>query len=500
MGKRERRRKREQAKRKQQRPGTTPASVVFDFPAEGPRLRAVIKPGLDPQVQELARLYWEINEAGKWARTVSSIGDSQWVASTATGASYAVLLGSLCLHCDEPLRVTNRSWAAKVAGTYLDRKNEKYICSDCSAIQEAEAALQREREAEKARVAKEIADAKQAEDRRRLTETLAREEAKDGTDYAVPYRNKAALAFYVALTGYATTAAPGKPLPSISDIGTLAWTGDPQRDADMLSELYACGLLALDPSTPATAFSTSAEDEVTFDLGCARWRMAGGIGTTKTVSQSLSAILRTRPGPEAHEYRSALQHLVEEMEMLDVVAYLDGLLVKKYNYPAVPEARREELTEIVRGGFDAGYTSGQMFCFAWRAADSAAAWKERSGPKIGPPEAASASVTSLGGKIAKAIELRHSIPEYDPPRWHATPVALGALRKVNADVRRVYDRTVMGACDQCDENGITLESRDDGHGRSTVARCVHPKDIPSQREEEALFWSDDEPEDEPVDC
>ncbi|MGW4688546.1 hypothetical protein ACWEPM_27130 [Streptomyces sp. NPDC004244] len=497
MGKRERRRKREQAKRKQHRQ-VAPQPVIFDFPPDKPRLRAVVKPGLDPQVQEIARLYWEINETGKWARTVSSIGDSQWAAATATGVSHAILVDSLCVNCDEPLRVTNRSWAVRVGGTYLDRVNEKYICPDCSAVQKEEAAAERERQTERERVEEERAEAKKAEEQRRFAEMLAREDAKDGTDYDIPFQHKAALALYVALTSYAR-ATPDKPLPSIGDIGDLAWTGDPVRDMDMLSELYDCRLIALDSTTPATSFSISANDRTEFSLRSARWRLAGGLGTARTVSQSASDFLQIQPGPVAHEYRSALHSLVEEMETLNIAAYLNALLVKKYNYPEVPEARREELAEIIRNGFDAGYTSGQMVCFAWRAADSAAAWKERSGPKIGPPEAASASVTSMSGKIAKAIELRHSIPEYDPPRWHITPVALAALRKLKADVRWVYDRSVIAACVKCDENGITLEPQVSEDGRSTVARCIHPRDIPAQQDEETLFWSDDEPEDEPVD-
>lgn len=146
--------------------------------------------------------------------------------------------------------------------------------------------------------------------------------------------------------------------------------------------------------------------------------------------------------------------------------YLDELLVDKYGYPAVPETRRQELAENIRLGLVAGYTPGQMICFAWRAADTAAGWKERNA-RMGPPEASSAAVTILRNKIEKAIEVHHSIPEYDSPRWHQQPVALLALRKLNADVQRVFDRSVIADCPDCDHQGWRETDAE------TLTRCVH---------------------------
>ncbi|MEV6549559.1 hypothetical protein AB0M57_12735 [Streptomyces sp. NPDC051597] len=44
-------------------------------------------------------------------------------------------------------------------------------------------------------------------------------------------------------------------------------------------------------------------------------------------------------------------------------------------------------------------------------------------------------MTSLTGKIDKAIELHHSIPEYETRRWHKGPLALDSFRRLYADIR-----------------------------------------------------------------
>ncbi|WP_217224832.1 hypothetical protein [Streptomyces anulatus] len=172
---------------------------------------------------------------------------------------------------------------------------------------------------------------------------------------------------------------------------------------------------------------------------------------------------------------------MDRLELANITAYLNNLLTKNYGYPEVPEARRQDLTEVIQKGFKHGYTPGQMICFAWRAVDSAAAWKERN-PRMGPPEAASASVTSLSGKIDKAIELHHSIPEYETPRWHKAPLALGSFRRLHADIRWVYNREVIGSCSQCDHQGLKETVRTET-GTRALWRCTHPIEIPAQQQE-----------------
>ncbi|WP_405537501.1 hypothetical protein OG787_32265 [Streptomyces sp. NBC_00075] len=145
----------------------------------------------------------------------------------------------------------------------------------------------------------------------------------------------------------------------------------------------------------------------------------------------------------------------------------------EYRYPEVPPARMHELAALVERGFEQGFTTGQMVCLSWRAADSASSWKELKG--LGPGEASSASVATLEGKILDAIERRQTVPEYDNRPWHLPLPALAPGRDLHTVVAQVRDRRRIGQCGQCDEMGsIDAEEVD---GRTVLRRCLHPSGV-----------------------
>jgi len=389
--------------------------------------------------QRISTLYWEIKDDGTWARTVGSIGVVGDIGAVVAAHSYATLLNCPCANCSEPITVTNRSWANKVGGKNLDVEAPAYLCGECTKIRQQEETERQQRAAEQKRIERE--HEQQAERLQRLVaNVLADEGRKAEPADPLPKDSPLALALYVALISYATRN-PGKPLPSLTSTGPLGWTGDAEQDRELLSDLYHAKLLALAPESPPQAFTLSQDgDGIAFFSTEVAWRVVGGL--------------------------TAAQERVTKIE---------------------------ELANVIRKGFAHGYTSGQMICFAWRAADSAAAWKERN-PRMGPPEAASASVTSLNGKIDKAIELHHSIPEYEAPRWHASPLALACFRRLHADIRRVYAREVIDACTQCDHLGLK-ETVHPETGADTVWRCTHPVEIPAQPHgEEEPSGRDDAPD------
>ncbi|MEU2962624.1 hypothetical protein [Streptomyces albidoflavus] len=494
MGKRERRRKKERAKRKhqpQQQPAA-PQPIIREYPEADPRIRIVIKHDAPEDAQRVSLLYWEIKNDGSWARTVSSIGVASNIGAIATAHSHAILLGTPCANCSEPITVTNRSWANKVGGKYLDVGSPSYLCWDCTAIQKREEAEQQRIATEQKRVELEREKEKAEELKRLIAEAIEDEEAKNDSPRCLPEDNPLALALYVALVSYATRN-PGKPLPSITGIGSTGWTGDTSRDRDLLRALYQANAIAISRETSAQAFSISADgDDVRFVVDDVMWRLIGDRTAAQERAEKITNSFKTQPGPHGAAKREVFTSLTDEMEVADVASYLNGLLTKKYDYPEVPEARREELTDVIRKGFGHGYTSGQMFCFAWRAADSAAAWKERN-QRMGPPEAASASVTTLNGKIDKAIELHHAIPEYDVPRWHGSPLALSSFRRLAADIRWVYNREVIDACPHCDRNGL----KETVHPETeviTMERCTHPLEVRDELQDEEPNWWDDTPD------
>jgi hypothetical protein len=415
VGKRERRRKRERAKKHQpQQQPAAPQPIIREYPADAPRIRVVINHDAPEDAQRISALYWEIKDDGTWARTVSSIGVASNIGAVATAHSHAVLLSSPCANCSEPINVANRSWANKVGGKYLDVEAPTYLCGDCSAIQKRENTERQQLAAEQKRAEQKREKEKAEEFKHLVAEAIEDEEAKTASISRLPDDNPRAMALYVALVSYATRN-PGKQLPSITGIGSMGWTGDTTQDRELLLALYYSNLLAISRETPPQAFGLSKDgDDITFGANDVVWRLIGDRSAAQERVKRITDSLKTQPGPQGAAAREAFTSLTEEMEVANVASYLNGLLTKKYDYPEVPEARREELTDVIRKGFGHGYTSGQMICFAWRAADSAAAWKERN-QRMGPPEAASASVTSLNGKIDKAIELHHAIPEYEVP-------------------------------------------------------------------------------------
>ncbi|MEU3345873.1 hypothetical protein ABZ723_12875 [Streptomyces sp. NPDC006700] len=493
MGKRERRRKRERAKKHQpQQQPAAPRPIILEYPEGAPRIRVVINHDAPEDAQRISALYWEIKDDGTWARTVSSIGVASNIGAVATAHSHAILLSSLCANCSEPINVANRSWANKVGGKYLDVEAPTYLCGDCSAIQKREKAERQQLAAEQKR-AEQAREKQKAEEFEHLVgEALEDEEAKTEAISRLPDDNPRAMALYVALVSYATRN-PGKQLPSITGIGPMGWTGDTAQDRELLLALYYSNLLAISRETPSRAFGLSKDGgDITFGANDVVWRLIGDRSATQERVKEITNRFKTQPGPQGAAAREAFTSLTDEMEIANVASYLNGLLTKKYDYPEVPEARREELTDVIRKGFGHGYTSGQMICFAWRAADSAAAWKERN-QRMGPPEAASASVTSLNGKIDKAIELHHAIPEYEVPRWHEAPLALSSFRRLSADIRWVYNREVIEACPHCDHHGLQ-ETVHPETGATAMRRCVHPVEIPDQLQDEEPNWWEDAPD------
>ncbi len=477
MGKRERRRKRERGK-KNQSPRLPAAAepIVREFPLDAPRLRVVIRHDAPEDARRISALYWGIKDDGTWARTVGSIGVTGDIGAVAAAHSYATLLNCPCSNCSEPITVTNRSWANKVGGKHLDAEAPAYLCGECTKIRQQEETERQQRAAEQKRVEREREQQQAKRLRRLVAHALADEGRKAEPADPLPKDSPLALALYVALISYATRN-PGTTLPSLTSVGPPGWTGDVEQDRELLLDLYDAKLLALAPESPSQAFTLS-PDGIAFVPTEVTWRVVGGLPAAQERVKKIKDDLLTQPGPQGAEAREAFTALVDRLEVIDVSGYLDNLLTKKYGYPAVPEARREELADVIRKGFAHGYTSGQMICFAWRAADSAAAWKERN-PRMGPPEAASASVTSLNGKIDKAIELHHSIPEYEAPRWHASPLALACFRRLTAEIRRVYARDVIGACTRCDHLGLK-ETVHPETGVDAVWRCTHPVEIPAQ--------------------
>lgn len=219
--------------------------------------------------------------------------------------------------------------------------------------------------------------------------------------------------------------------PSLEELGTNGWCGmDIASEAEMLRILYQHQWIAVAEHSPHDTYVRLEQQNGTNDEGSpasysvnlmhARWRP---VVTAQLLAKTLG---------EAAQDRQQVQDWyvgdIRNMIVSDTVSYLDGLLIERYEYPPTPESRFSELTAAVLHGIDLGYTLGQLICLAWRAADSAIPWAQRTVRGYTTHAAASAAaISSLLKKIDYAYTRQQTVPEYDLPPWHHRAPAIGHI-------------------------------------------------------------------------
>ncbi len=467
MGKRQRRRLRER-----QRTQNVPQSQHWDYPTtHDPLLRVFLKSGADPAQAGIIGEYWKFTTDGTWACRVADLGQPRSVTETVAAFSEAALLKVPCRQCGEPLAATSRAQATQLAGH--DLQGSKWhsishtpLCAACQAAAAAEERERQQRQAEQERRRRENL-------RRKIDDLLARENELT-LDTRDPLHSPVDIIVLAAMHRMATAlnrheGGHGVPVPSLEDL-THGWTGSADRDLETIKSLYTRRWLAIHHNTPHDAFFER-DGELMLTVDQVRWRLPfGKVSAVDAINAELQSCLGIADeiGIAA---RKEFTEFVQDMEVWAVRDYLDDLLTRVYGYPATPRERAAELVDIIRAGLTE-YTRKQMNALAWRAADSAASWKERT-PRVGPPEAASAAVTILRRKLEDARERRRPVPEYDPPKSLTDPSALHPadlirqrLQELQAWEASPREKQAI-ECPECDEYGWIEEG---GKPRT----CDHP--------------------------
>ncbi|MFJ9777104.1 hypothetical protein ACIRVF_38715 [Kitasatospora sp. NPDC101157] len=466
MGKRARRRRREAVAKA----AAVVEPTILRFPhGEESVLQVEVAPDATPEDLALIHRYWDLTAYG-WRYKVRELGSTLTVLNAVTAYSRAFLLSVGCSLCGEPIEIANRSAGTVLAGPTLTEPRATGLCPDClkqhTAVKEQQqrlAAQQAEQENRKAREAEE-------ELRQRVVVWTTREREAPCVSETVD--GNAELVLLLALAERAR-AGQSKPLPALSSLES-GWTGDVERDAKALSSLREQGLLVVDAQSPLSAFQLGEGGGLMYGPAEVLWTLKLDPDATIDLVAETCVRRATAIGQQSAAEIASLARLVTTLEATHVIDYLNSLLTKKYGYPPVPETREVELFDTIVDGITGGYTTGQMIAIVWRAADSAAAWKERNA-RMGPPEASSATVTMVRRKLDDARERRQPVPEYEPPRWLSVPAALGAARQVLEAVEGPRRRDRIAACNQCDINGFVSDEVD---GREVASRCLH---LPSAR-------------------
>ncbi|WP_380286447.1 hypothetical protein [Kitasatospora purpeofusca] len=466
MGKRARRRRREAAAK----PAAAAKPTILQFPhGEDPVLHVEIAPDTTPEDLALVHRYWDLTTYG-WRYKVRELGSTLTVLNTVTARSRAFLLSVECSLCGEPVGIANRSAGTVLAGPALSEPRATGLCPDCQDHHTAAKEQQQRLAAEHAVLEKQKAQEAEKELRARVTAWTTREREVPCDSRTV--NGNAELILLLALAERAR-AGRSKPLPALSSLEN-GWTGDLERDAKALSSLREQGLLVVDSQSPLSAFQLGDSGGLMYVPAEVLWNLKLDPDATIDLVANTCVRRATATGQQSATEIAALARLVTTLEATHVIDYLNSLLTKKYGYPPAPEAREVELFDTIVDGITGGYTAGQMIAIVWRAADSAAGWKERNA-RMGPAEASSATVTMVRKKLDDARERRQPVPEYEPPRWMAVPAALGAARQVLEAVEGPRRRDRIMACGQCDVNGFFSQEVD---GREVASRCLH---IPTAR-------------------
>ncbi|WP_017541985.1 hypothetical protein [Nocardiopsis halophila] len=427
--------KKRRGPRPQQRTRTAPrpaGPVVIDLPRGGEALiRLEIDPAAAPEERELAERYWTPGPGGGWAEPVAELGAVSRVGADVKKVSTAYLLHRTCATCQTPLEVANRSGAAVLAGDDLRRYDKvKRLCSPCQRAHEEE-------QAERHRLAREQERAAEEKRRQALKEFLelgtfpSEAEGLSETELRRVRRMcglradddeeridvQAACLLY-AMVEHART---GRPIPAQETL-TSGWMHPSADEWALMVRLFRRAWIRVHPSADE-GITVKEDGGISFDPHKVPFRLATSPASTWA---DLSAVLLAH---STGENLGLIEGEIRTMEAFSLHTYLHRQLVLDYKYPPVSEARITELYEHLHRGLD-HFTYLQMLCLCWRAAATAAAWKERNGRT--DAQASSATVTTLGGKIDHTLETRSPLPEYVLPKDHPEPPVLKPARALLA--------------------------------------------------------------------
>ncbi|MEU9998100.1 hypothetical protein [Streptomyces sp. NPDC050848] len=419
MGKRDRRRKRQQGKqaaafRQQNAPAGGPvAPTRMLYPsAAAPLIEVHFNEDITDDAKALCRAYWEFSQPGTWARNVADIGQTTFVSRTVRTACQVSLLTIVCPECTAPLVVTSRSEMSATGHWNDDFPRDpvqaRAVCRDCRASAQIEADAAAALEEQRAAQAKER---KLDSASRWLSHSL---HADEPLTYPNPRQALGLLALADILrSGDRTSFGPLKSLK-------YTITGSTNGDIELLREMYQEHWLAA--TTPATldAFAFDEDGEATsMYVDTVSWTFPRWLGgTTREAATAATDQLREY----LTEHTATVLQIVQKLEAGMAVDYLNGLLTDRYGETPIPEHRLPDAYDYALKALQNGYALEQVIAVAWSAAATSVAWGQRT-PGLKPGAVASASVTNLERRIGFAKD--RPVPHYDVPNSVPRPAMHG---------------------------------------------------------------------------
>lgn len=417
MGKRQRRRQRQNRQKKaiqQQKP----AVQRYLLPnADTPLLEVVFQPGVTEADKQICLDYWAFTEPGTWTRKVAEIGPTTAVLRTVKASCHADLLTIVCPDCAGPRSVYSRSdvTATRLWAPDVFPRKETVSAVKCQACRDAEAA-------EQARAAERAAEEERKRTERQVESASSwlQEQADRDAPSSVPdLLGALTLLTMVEIMQRKDTEAIG-PLHSLDYTFTASADTDIETFRDLHQDRWIC------PTTPATTGNFAFNEDGTVRgvyITQIPWRLAPSLGDKVSARREVTFLLRNL----LRNRTDKLRQQVHKLEASMAVDYLEGLLIRKYNEEPIPEHRLPDAYETFLGALKEGFTLGQLVAIAWSATASSVAWGQRT-PGLKPGSVSAAAVTNLDRRIGFLRDRR--IDEYDLPNWVPRPAIYATARRL----------------------------------------------------------------------
>lgn len=417
MGKRQRRRQREQRNALTQAKQAVPRYFWPD-PAQ-PLLEVHLEEGMPDEDKALCLAYWEFAEPGTWNYKVAELGSSNRVLQKIKENCHASLATLLCPQCTEPITVKTRSelaatrrWHADLFPAEAEQHNTP--CQTCHEV----AAQAREQAAERAQ------EQRRRDTQEKLTNAtawLAAQEERPGPEDVPTVEDMLVLLTMIDVMERTDSESFG-PLREIDYL----LTASDHTDVEAVKNLHR--LRWITPTTPASTENFAFNENNTVRgvyVDQVPWRLAPAALGEETVQARRDMAESLRHALVA--YLSDLKSTVQELDAVTAVQYLDQLLMRKYSEEPVPEHRLQEAYDTFRDALHSGFTLGQLLAIAWSSTASSVAWGQRT-PGLRPGSVSSASVTNLGRRLGYASD--RPVPEYTLPNWVTPPATRATLLRL----------------------------------------------------------------------
>lgn len=415
-------------------------------------------PEAPAELQELARLYWELDGidpytgAVVWTRKTIEIDFKPWAGTVHYAAAAGGVASSPtfeCASCGQPLTLSSRQTLADA------RRGLSPECRECNGTVNERAAavldpaevLKRERKAEKDARTKAAEEAARDREALRAQDAAALEEARrraiverylaetDDPEYDVV---QASVSERVAALAVIQASGSSSGIVHIGNYAEASIGPNVARSLALLEQAWRAGLLVLHPSSPSPAFVWQDENPAALGMAIYTERVhftAPGEGQIGPRLEAFAAQLRSYLELDSlwSTQRLELRDLARMLVAEEAIRYFRSQLTE-HGFPDPAEHHLETLRSHAERGSH-HFSLGQLYRMAWTSARNAASAYERN-RGMSKEKAAAHGVNSFVQWVQRGLDAPddlgdHFREDFDLPLSAATDVVFRLVLGLN---------------------------------------------------------------------